>query len=666
MLQFAVSLEGNDSAADFRIVEYENGKLNIKKMYIQPNHATGGQTTVLCYLRPRGQWSYDPVDSKRETFFDHSDYLLISHGHGFIAVHDKVSSKIAGKEVLRASWYLSCGTSPGNADVQSRIISMEYQDGILYCLMDNSTVCLFILNLPPGYVKTDDIISSQGAEKWEHWQHFARPNPEDLTEENRQFFKEVSYIGRDASTHIFSFLAPAHWCYRQLLHDRYGGEEGVACFQPSFTVDLAEGVGKLRINPIDPLSFIVAESGTQLTIQRIIISRSFLLYLSILKAIIEDRASTREADLWCLCSMEENEELKIVSEPDHLHYILDELYYDSGGPMSNGEAQRWDLRQRGGVPKLLSVQCWRQKRQLQSEVQANMLLSSADQILYCPDRPVLKRRRAIKVKQRQRRVGKLQHNLAKSTAERFIKNIKFPKHSSCRGRHQALAIDKTVVDFRVAHSKTKRLNMISDVSRPLPFLSDFYPNLSIMSIDRRLTLEGFRPSFSQRPFLQYDATANKAFRYVHNSLTKGSEYLSCSNPLERLYVLNENLSLLLNPNGLLLFILPPTQTGYSDKVWLLSKKVLPFSLGIIHNAVLILKYIKSCTGCKKCRGDTSVELEIVASSTDQIFLLGVRFKLHSNIGSVTLLDCLSLTLQERALGSITFMGSSDATQMLPI
>ncbi|SCU82406.1 LANO_0B06106g1_1 [Lachancea nothofagi CBS 11611] len=676
MLRFIVSINNtSDGPCDFRIMDYENGVLKTKQMYLRQSRDSIEEITALCYLKPGQNWDFDTsIQSTDQN--DTSDYLLVGRGDGFIEVFTDVQAKSTKNSVLEPSWVLTCGVAPENfeTDGQSPVLTIEYSCGLLYCVAESGLVSVFILNLPRNYIKTECVINAKDLDDKHCPKPFSTPNSEGQPVEDAKFLKEIEFSGRTQHKHIFNFLAPAHGKYRDYQAEIYAD---VPCFQPSFSFELGSGITYFRINPINVLSFIATGPSIGLKIHKIIITNAYLIYLNYLKCSIENASGSAQADYWKMCGLTDcgNEETDPSIEWDLLRTIF-KAQLSNCSIFEQEEVFNSNLRARGGVPELKYYTCWKQKSSSHYRDNNDVVKCPGDDISGASSGCKILRNALV---QPGRKICRNQRSW-----RTFLKNDDAAAPRNRKSRFSCdSCIDQKRLDanffptaFEFANSNPEDgtygdATEESAISREEKassnsFLTVAYHNFEILAVNKCLTFTAHRPKFGANPYLEIirfrDAESLATTEPQIENMGVSHNISQNSFPFQRVFVIDESLCLFLNADGLVLVdrirlrnLDIDTQNSFEFI------KVIDFYLGLVKDATILIKECRACQGCGKCQGDVSLSVEIVATcETGHILLLGAEFYMHSRLGRLQVLDCLFLTLPKRKLGKLCLMGQLDA------
>ncbi|CEP62384.1 Gid12p LALA0_S05e04434g [Lachancea lanzarotensis] len=640
----ACKLEPTTSSSSFRFIDWHQGNLTMKeaKIYETPNKCS--DITEICYIQSSVR--------QRSTYGENCDYLFVCSNDGFIQVFSDVQDALFRNRALRPLGFLTCNVEIARCDIKLPIISLDYLDGMLYCLCANGQLCVFILDLPNTYVKSRSPVFTQRAKEANGTDlnlEFHRLKLEGLSSEDLKLLKQSPYTG---SIHNpYNYLAPAHETFRTRKKHIYGMSQSTApCFQPSFTLNLGPDVSLVRINPYNKYSFFTNAVSGRLTLQKIRITPNYLLYFKRLKSFIKQASKEMIRNCWTLCITTDETGISTNSPRTVLNG-----YYPAADPLAAIEKEQLELcadhssrretcssklRMNSGVPELQYYSCWREA--ILNKIESSCVDSAKSSLRGLKVKPSVarkKRKSPLKVQD----AAKDAHDIncgddsTESIMGRATFDFGFIEKSSGAIDHRTEAI--SLANELEGERATRE-----------SFLPNFYRNLKILSMGGDLKLKVLYPSVTSRPYLISDS----------NNATESWITALRRIPRDRwfsqwLFLINENYHLAISAEGVMLF----NSSRITEKLpnsSLSNRKNVDFSLGLVLDAVVLVKNVQICHGCSDCQGDIALSLDIVVTCVDKlIMVLEVNFPLHSKVGNWQILDVARLPEPTKELGRLTVM-----------
>ncbi|SCU96082.1 LAME_0F14796g1_1 [Lachancea meyersii CBS 8951] len=682
MLRFAVSIKGAppepgskkdvETSCSYRILDWHQGKLTIKEMSVFEKLDSCSDITEMCYLRD----SHWPKSGRA---FPSYDYLLVGYTDGFIQVIPDVQNSLLEGRTLQARWVLSCRVEVNNYSVMLPIASIDYRDGLLYCLTETGQISVFILNLPATYEKceyiafAEDAVDLRGAGA-----PFIGCEIDGLTSEDEDFFKECKLVRSSNPNHPFSYLAPAHGKFRaqqEILYDLPHARS--PCFQPSFTLKLIDKISHFRINPLNKLSFMTSSLSGRIALHKIRITSSYLSYFRKLKSFIGLAIYEGKGYTWKLCGMTDlpvysanndrhtnsHQERKPATDP--LRAIIADQLKKCANQFDRDKVRKANLRARSGVPELQYHTFWRETPgkliyDSCSKLQGKAQVAGSDGLI--PENPVMQQKRKLGRRPRLRLGNKPKKVVKNSSGTRGIGDSAISPSGSI--------VALTYFDFSFSDlSKDTLKSAHASITAALKeekeendYSLSLYPKfnrLEILTLDGCQNLRAFRPSLGSQPYLTLDSYRNESSigelsRHQRKTLNgHANEWL-----FQRLFVINENYCLSINAYGIALW----NRSHMCDRCQVQSSSILPlkkvnFSLALVLDAIVLVKEYRACGQGDDCQGNISLSLEIVVTCVDKlIMVLGIDFAAHSETGKWQILDLMKLTDPTGELDKLVVMG----------
>ncbi|SCU98610.1 LAFA_0G19108g1_1 [Lachancea sp. 'fantastica'] len=657
MLRFVVSVENASetgsktpaSSSSFRILNWHQGKLTMEEMKLYKRPSSFSNITEMCYLRNSGRQNHSSSRLK-------NDYLFVCSDDGFIQVFPDIQASNSKKKVLKPRWFLTCNVNVAHCDTKVPIVSLDYLDGMLYCLCEDGQLSVFILNLPDTYIKSHSPVfakDAMGLKNTDFSLAYRRFRFENLTAEDLKFVTETAYTGYTrSSNHPFSYLVPAHAHFRDRKEHLYGLSNLEApCFQPSFTLSLGKNVGHLRINPFNKLSFFTGTLSGRLMLHKISITPAYLLYYKRLKSFIKQAVQEGQENTWTLCATNESSLSNRFSGTvwrgdllgkDPLDAIEAEQLSMCADDRSRQGARSLQLRSRSGVPELQHYFCWREAvpSKLKSRGVAGESNARTSLKVLKVKPPVVRKKR--KLSQRVQWALKNEGNLTVKT------------HDDDYGTENT--IGRAIFEFGSFDENSNSTDQSSDAFHSTAkeaekdgrgmYLPSFYRSLKILSMDGRSKLKALQPAATSQPCLIFDPNNDAESLVKKLRRVPRDRWL-----LQWLFKINERYHLAISADGVML-----CNSSQMPNSCPLSLKKVNFTLGLILDALVLVRDSKTCQSCHKCRGDMALSLEIAVTCVDNlVMVIGVNFALHSEIGEWQVLDIVRLPEPTKALGKLTVL-----------
>lgn len=654
-LTLAVSTPCNAKGkpSGYRLVQYADGGLSVSSHLTDYEKADVDiNVQAFCYLKPRDRAIVPSCVN--DGLMDSSDYMIIAKSSGFIEIIKDFQFKSQEGLPLDPSFVLKC-TPEGTGDFRCDLMvaGLQYKEGLLYCCLCSGKIYIYVLNLPHDYIQAEkSFVTAQSPDLFysgtAHADPSASRDPRSL--EEATFYLNMKYTGRSRLKHICYYLLPMEpnhlrvspaiflfgHCYKDII-----------IFKPSIFVEVDQGVTAFCVNPLDRFSFFTVSPRSALMIRKVMLPMAyvdFFIAFVAKKKILQD-AQPVEIKSWNIIAKEKGHDSLV-------NWILEDPIHD----LSNLATFFWeDLARYDGISIQRTIIVWIQKQGhvkddiyklfRRGESQHNNDGSRRNSNEASPDSGARRLTRHVFDRNIPRAPVDLPHMMNWELGS-FFRDV---------GRNTFTADFKVVQSNINSSGEGSRDRESDDVETRTSFLTDNYKNMDIVCIDRYSSLSIFRPrhldvALEKVDFLQY------CMRHTSNTGTSTDNeqalvqrVLSTFTCFKKLFMLTESLVMVLDTNGVLLIDRHElSEAGSAAGFWSQALKVAPFNIGLISDAVLIVKKLDRTSD-----GSFQIAFDLIVTCIPgQILAFEGSFTSGSRIGEVVLRDSLKLKRKNRFVDQI--------------
>ncbi|CCE66238.1 hypothetical protein TPHA_0P00800 [Tetrapisispora phaffii CBS 4417] len=703
------SKDENHNSINLVYFEYKDKKLHWHPgKYILGDtlnaHDRLGEIQKFCYVKPGSHISGE-TRNDGNLGDDISDYLFIAKKNGVIEVIKDFKKKVTESKDLIADFKMTCNLLPYFRDAEKPnafdIISLEYFNGILYCSTRVGKVYSFFLNLPNYYRQVNNFFNSKAQDDG-IYSIFKESYTPDNFENPNIFEKLTMYVTNEGWQDICYFLKPTI----DTLKDGCGYTKDALYFRASFCVDIKRNIESCHVNPLDRYSLLISSNNINMSIEKFNIPQYFYYWLfsflskktntqNKLKSYQDGKQSESKINSKCVLKPPSTRIDRLKKMSDY----LTESYERGDDGHFNQYNRNAELVEPSDYTSPQFNPITHEEQLFEPEVLAafnNRRMLDHDLVLSNNNVAIIpsyicwefkngkeKTFNTVSFLERRslRRRNREMFNEILNHGGNWVPNIddSISTHSNSLSNTSTTSLDKRhssknpflLLDFYACYNSNSATNNISEID----FLTPNYSKLKLISISRNNSIEVFKPKYQNIPSLKIDS-----FKYVEDEKEtletfnmkcfKDKMTISSLTSFQKLFKINENLSLIIDEAGLLIIDTEnitniDNLSDNNDKIL----KIALFNFGKIKDVIIYINQFNECMYEYPLKhnfedehdycNDFSISLTaIVTTDADHILGLNGVFICHSKLGKLELTDSIITKNNHKTVELLQFLDFS--------